>query len=81
MLLKLADRLLLLKCYDRKMVKLPGCSFVVYPHVADQKKKKKKGSDLGKDWQRLNFNQNFSKRREKFATTDSSGFKIGKNLT
>ena len=24
---KLADRLLLLKCYDRKMVKLPGCLF------------------------------------------------------
>ena len=28
MLLRLADRLLLLKCYDRKMVKLPGCSSI-----------------------------------------------------
>ena len=28
MLYRLADRLLLLKCYDNKMVKLPGCSSI-----------------------------------------------------
>ena len=28
MLYRLADGLLLLKCYDNKKVKLPGCSFI-----------------------------------------------------
>ena len=59
MLLKLADRLLLLKCYDRKMVKLPGCSFVVYPHVADQKKKKKKRLGFGKRLAKAEFQSEF----------------------
>ena len=58
MLLKLADRLLLLKCYDRKMVKLPGCSFVVYPHVADQKKKKKR-LGFGKRLAKAEFQSEF----------------------
>ena len=39
MLYKLADRLSLLKCYDNKMVKLPGCSSVEgHLHVANQQK-------------------------------------------
>ena len=36
--------LLLVKCFDIKMVKLPGSSYVGTPHAADQQKKKKKKS-------------------------------------
>ena len=37
--------------------------------------------DQGADWLALNFNQNFNNRNPKFLTTDSSKFKIGKNIT
>ena len=34
---------------------------------------------MGEDWIQLNFNQNFNHRLTKFITTDTSGYKIGKN--
>ena len=37
--------------------------------------------DQGRDWLSLNFNQNFNNRTPKFITTDTSNFKIGKNIT
>ena len=36
--------------------------------------------DQGRDWLALNFNQNFNNRNPKFMTTDTSYFKIGKNI-
>ena len=36
--------------------------------------------DQGRDWLALNFNQNFNNRNPKFITTDTSNFKIGKNI-
>ena len=45
MLLRLADRLLLLKCYDNKMAKSPYNCFIFplkQPEVANQQKKRKK---------------------------------------
>ena len=36
--------------------------------------------EMGEDWIRLNFNQNFNQRISKFITTDDSGYKVGKNL-
>ena len=34
----------------------------------------------GADWLALNFNQNFNNRNPTFLTTDTSKFKIGKNI-
>ena len=42
MLYRLADRLLLLKYYDNKMVKLPGVPLFWHLHVADQQQQQKK---------------------------------------
>ena len=36
--------------------------------------------DQGADWLALNFNQNFNNRNPTFLTTDTSKFKIGKNI-
>ena len=35
--------------------------------------------EMGADWLRLNFNQNFNRRVAKFISTDESRFRIGKN--
>ena len=41
-MLVLATRLLLVKCYDNKMVKLPGWPSQGYLHVANQQKRTRK---------------------------------------
>ena len=35
--------------------------------------------EMGADWLRLNFNQNFNRRVAKFISTDESRYRIGKN--